>query len=169
MIIDSPSVTEIGLGTDRRIPQPGDNQVVIPPMILPTIRPLQPVQFSATSDLPNRVSFITDFLFNDNNAAQQDDDIVTLAPGYWLLDVQLSCTVSFAGTPTGTRPVQVTISFGGYTAELLTVGSFNVQTTANRRLEMLIRQESILGCFRESTGAGDFIRGVVNVYGGLRL
>jgi hypothetical protein len=85
MKIDTPLTTDIGLGVDRRIIEPGDSVVEVPSQIIPTVEAIQahlvgPLTATTPSGQQS-VFFSAESTFNNTGAF--NNVIATLDKGYW--------------------------------------------------------------------------------------
>lgn len=98
MIVDNPIITDLALGVDRRIPQAGDAQLIVPATAIPTL-PLTgisklvgqgPIGVIATSAIGSNSRF------QPPSTAENNQNLFTLPKGYWRLQCTVSVTFDFA-------------------------------------------------------------------------
>lgn len=83
MIIDSPGILQLAVGTDKRIPEVGDNQIVLPATILPVITPTQIIRAAQSSTEIQRTSFVASTSDTRTNQAANVLTLCTVEKGLW--------------------------------------------------------------------------------------
>jgi len=121
VIIDSPSIIQLALGTDRRVPEQGDAQVVLPSTLVPTVELMQ-----TTREVPNAGIAMLESACRDNgqrtnnNQAASADTLITLPPGRYRLECFLMAIGNVVQTFTAADVgVRITIDFGNTSTTLL--------------------------------------------------
>ena len=97
MIIDTSIITQLALGVDRRIPEIGDIQTIIPNVIQPTLEPLSPHVFDPGTSINNVTSVGKSSINTFNNSAGSSFAFVRLAKGLWRLDWKVALQFDFTG------------------------------------------------------------------------
>lgn len=108
MIVDTPITVDLALGTERRVIDQGDAQVLIPPSVQPVALFLLPTLTSPPATVPMETSAIRSNTRSNTNQAASSDVLLQLAAGFWELEIWLDSTANFthgfvAGTDTGVR------------------------------------------------------------------
>lgn len=159
MIVENNSLTTIGLGSQKQIPQAGDTSLKLPNLVMPVIRLVEPLEVLQSSIVPMDTSFCTESIFQKNNAAQAIEQMCVLKPGLWEINIEFALKITTATTiPVGTFANRVYIDIGGFAVTLLiflvrSTGQFSL----NKTVQVLLRDESTLHHQICATGAGDFI------------
>lgn len=123
MIIDSPLLLALALGTDRRVPQEGDAQVILPNTLFPIVPVMQPTREVPSAGVAVQESACRDNGFRtNNNQAASADTLITLPPGLYFLDLSLQAmgAVNQPLTVADTG-VRITMDFGNTSTTLLGV------------------------------------------------
>lgn len=91
MIVDTTIVSDLSLGVARTVPQPGDAEITVPAILVPSITPIVGAMFAfPPATTPQRTSFISQIDNSRNNQAQAVVNFVNLAKGHWDIDLQVS-------------------------------------------------------------------------------
>lgn len=95
MIIDFPLLSDLALGADKVIAQPGDNTVEIPSNVLPVIFPIS--RLGVSTNFTDRAT--SSKLANQQNTflnvASTTDSVLTLPKGLYTLEMNLSIRANF--------------------------------------------------------------------------
>lgn len=97
MVIDSPLTFGLTVGADRRIPQEGDSQVIVPALVLPIALMAQP-HSALNSSASFQGSGIIDVTSTLTNGAGIATTFMTLAPGLWELEINMASVFNFVGS-----------------------------------------------------------------------
>lgn len=129
MIIDSPTIVDLALGTDRRVLEPGDTQLRLPGAVQPVIQLMKPLRtVRDTTTVQTESAFVHVSQLRVNQAALSSN-IMVLAKGLWRLQVQLVSKFNWAVAAGTLGGVKVEMVYNGDTNSLLmhvaTVGTFN--------------------------------------------
>lgn len=160
MIIDLPLVPDLALGTDRNIPQVGDNQVFLPASIQPIVGIITPHTVAAPSTTNQPQSCTHQSLASrTNQAATLTTTIFILPPGLFTFSVFASMRSNYTLIGSGTPDVRIHVIEAGLSLYNLlslwaTVGANITQQTHNR---LLMRSQSIVELFINSNGVGQTI------------
>lgn len=120
MIIDSPSIIQLALGTDRRLPESGDAQVIIPNTLLPCVDVMQVTRSLPNASTPIGESSLTESQRINNNQAASQDVLITIPPGLYILECFLSSLANALSTLTAADTgVRITLDFGSSIVTLL--------------------------------------------------
>lgn len=109
MIVDQDLTTEIGIGTERRMPQEGDSQLLIPPLGSLTI-PLQaPSLFGSDPLAVHRKSAVSGGSTSRTNQAAATTIFMTLAPGMYRMTAFLTARANYENTGAGAGQADVSL------------------------------------------------------------
>lgn len=166
MIVDGPITVDLTQGQDRRIPQDGDTQTVVPPSVSPVVLALRNTNFLTQPANPTIVdSTAWDFFQARLNQAASTNAMVTLAPGLWELEMLLTTSFDYVSAPPQVLAGAVAIlaSVGGVTTRLISrypaIGTF----TDFNRMRVLLRTATLLQSFVPLTGAAQNAAFIIQV------
>jgi len=154
MIVDTPLLSGIAIGTDRVVPQEGDAQVVIPSSIQPIIFPIQP-HFNILPPAVDvqRGSVLTFLSATKLNVAAAIDTVITLAKGLWTIEVNLCARANFTSNVlSDVTTVRLFVPIGG----AITIAALNLPTVAaslDFKRELLLTQDTLLQVTTPATNA----------------
>lgn len=158
MKIDTALTADLGSGSKRRLIAPHDAQVEIPSAIHAVVDIITPLGGSPlASPTPNEATFFLQYAVNKNNTVAWNDQVITLAPGYWELRFSLfwNFVVATALSPTQTVLVflQAPSTFVQPMWNAWIVGSTgNVQQYSS---PVLLRDNTDIHVSGPATAAGD--------------
>jgi len=131
MIIDGPNTIDLAVGTDRRIPQAGDSQLELPPLLMPVLLNLKPHSPSptVTNALFEGSAILRDVqTSNPPSSAAAAANLMLLDQGVWELELTMSAWFDYGGTAPAVVGAQLRISYQSVVINLLlrfaSVGSF---------------------------------------------
>jgi hypothetical protein len=120
MIVDTPSIIQVALGTDRRIPEQGDAQVNLPNTLLSTLQLMQITRELASSATPVTESVQTSSTRQNNNQAATADTLVTCPPGFYVIDANLAAISNLMSTlAAGDDGVRLLMEYGTTTFTII--------------------------------------------------
>lgn len=158
MIIDGPITFDLTLGADRRIPQPEDARLVVPPIMTPVVLSLKPTRIQdAFAGQITDSSLLTDFFVSRLNQVGTTFSIANLVPGLWEIELTMASFFDYTPAPPLVigSPLRVIIFTATETVIVLarfpTAGSF----TDFNRLRILTPVNVTVGCSVPTTGATD--------------
>lgn len=154
MIIDTPLLASIALGTDRVVPQEGDGQVVIPSAIAPVIFPIQPhFNIVPVAVDVQRGSVLTLLTATKLNVVSAIDTVITLAKGLWRIEVNFSVRANFTSLVlSDVTAVRLFFPVGG----AVSIAALNLPTVAGNiefSRELLLTQDTLLQVTTPATNA----------------
>jgi len=131
MIIDGPNTIDLAVGTDRRIPEGGDAQLQIPPILLPVLLNLKPHNPSptATTSVFEGSALLRDVqTANPPSTGATAANLMLLDAGVWELEMTMSSWFDYGGTAPAVVGAQLRISYQAVVINLMlrfaAVGSF---------------------------------------------
>jgi len=156
VIIDGPITFDLTMGADRRIPQDGDAQTQVPPIVNPVVLALKPTKFSNGGQSVISSSTLIDLSLVRNNQAAVNQPIHTLVPGLWELECSLTTQFDYAGAVGTLNGVAIMLrSVTGTQCRILqrlaAIGTF----VDYNRLRLLLVENVILSLDVGITGVGD--------------
>lgn len=101
MIVDSPLITNLALGVDRRIPQDGDAQLVLPPTLNAVTEFLQPTLIDVSVAVLQFGSFVETNTFVRTNAAALISTLALLSKGLWRITYNCYWWWNYTGAVAG--------------------------------------------------------------------
>lgn len=146
MIVDAPITTDLTVGQDRRIPQDGDTQTIIPATVLPCVLSLKPMSPNPLASTPNLESaYRSTSVAIAPSSAAADVDIMTLAPGLYELELNMASWFDFTKTGAADSFCGIYLIYLNVNMLLLyryaTTGSFNDYN----RLRLLLKAQGTIG------------------------
>ena len=168
MIVETNSLTTIGVGSQRVQTEPGDTALKLPNIILPVIQLIEPTQLPNLSNIVNVSSFCIATFYSKTNVASGSQNLCLLGKGLWEIYFNWSYRQTFAAPVvfnSNSTIVRLTSPTGGVSATLASFlpvqsGSFN-QSWRNK---FLIRENSTTIDYAwDVTGVADFIEGNIHV------
>jgi len=167
VIVDSPIIPDLCRGTDRTIPQDGDAQVLVPPMIQPIIDTMLPHHFTIANNILAERSATGNFQFTRTNLGSLSGVVIMLPPGVFDITCHVAARSNYTGLPSAVPDFRIHFIEGGvsrYDMLLLfaTVGMNHIVSSHNRLLSL---GNGIVEWFVNTTGVGQTIdvNGSVNV------
>ena len=158
MIIDGPITFDLTLGQDRRVPQEGDAQTDVPPVINPVVLALRPTRLLTQPANPTLTdSTLFDFFISRVNQVALTSTLVTLAKGLWELEMSVASIFDFNPVPplTNASPVELSLTNSLVTtvigSRFPAIGSF----TDYNRLRILLLEPTAINLFVPLTGVTD--------------
>jgi hypothetical protein len=146
MIVDTPFTFDMTVGQERRIPQDGDNQLLIPPTLNGVFLGLRPTSIGgAQGAVPIRESFLVQQDLFRNNQAAVSQLLLTLPAGLFELEMTLSTQFDYAGavgTANGAT-IQLTDALGNIVRMLSRFAAIGTFVDYNR-VRLLLRAASSL-------------------------
>lgn len=98
MILNRSLIYDLTLGDKLRLPEGGDSDVRVPPVLAPVVLTARPHSITTTlPTVPIDDSFITEISISRVNQASILTQLIILSPGLW--EVSLAMTSSFDYTP----------------------------------------------------------------------
>lgn len=167
MIIDGPITFDLTVGADRRIPQDGDAQTEVPPIVTPVVLALAPTRSSnGGGALINSSTLIDSALTIAPSSAASFSVMQLISPGLWEFEVTQSSNFNFAmapGTPGGCGVEFLDPILGMRTAIIFRSAQIGGFVDYNRVRVLFVKQMS-LRMFFSATAAGQNIdfRALVN-------
>lgn len=161
MIVETGSLTTVGVGAAKVQPENGDSVMRLPNIILPVIELIEPTTIFPDVNVPQSTSFIRNTFITRNNQASGGTDIIRLAKGYWRLNVRFGLRINFAAPiafNTNAFLVSLISPPGGVSQPILShnpdqTGYFDCQCS----FKILLREIGLLSVAYPVTGVGDFI------------
>jgi hypothetical protein len=101
MIIDGPNTVDLAVGTDRRLPQEGDAQLLVPPLLMPVLQNLKPHRITFAGTVRHSDSVLRSFFSHNGGGGNVTSTILTLSKGLYELEFSLA-SVFTADAPSGT-------------------------------------------------------------------
>lgn len=169
MIVETQSLTTVGVGAAKVQPEVGDSVIRLPNVMLPNITLMEPTVIFPDLNVPQSTSFIVNKFVSRTNQASVGSDVIRLGKGLWALTVRLCVRLSFAAPlafNTNGFTAYLISPIGGVSNVLLTLNPDQTgyfQTDLNCRL--LLRDTGLLGYTLPATGAADFIDSNMSVVG----
>ena len=161
MIVESSSLTTIGVGASKTQTEVGDAALKIPNIVLPVIQLIEPTQIAPLAAQVNTQSFHRSAYAARNNAIAISFLFCTLGRGYWNLDFLWTHSITFAAPfpfNSNGNYVNLVSPIGGISSllgSLLPVqnGSFTTRWSNT----LLLRESSEIYLGIEVCGAADYI------------
>lgn len=161
MIVETQSLTTIGVGASKTQTEPGDATLKIPNLILPVIEIVEPTQVSPLAQQVNTASFIRSAYASRNNVTSNQILFCTIGRGYWHLRFIWTHRFTWAAPVTFNTNgnfVLLVSPIGGISSSLATVlpaqsGSF----TTRWENRILLRETAEIYIGVDATGAADFL------------
>jgi hypothetical protein len=159
VIVDSPLLAGLTLGSGRAVPEQGDSQVTVPPTIIPVTQACTPHVFYASTHSADQTSTFTEITQNLTNQAQTEVNIATLPKGLYLLQMNMASWFSFtpAGPVTTGAEIRAKISANGTQVKLLSRYPFTGSFTDYFECLILAVDDLILTQVGGITGAAQFL------------
>lgn len=160
MKIDVPLTTDLGLGAQRRIIEPGDSVAEIPSTINPVVAITSPHVLAAVSNVAMNSSFVSEFLEAKNNAAAFVDTMVTLAPGLWDLTISFTFSMTITTAQGIGQRIRISVVDGVFTLpifEILFSPITNFWDQKSIHARVLLRDITTLVMDGPATAVGDTI------------
>lgn len=167
MIIDTPLIPDLARGTGRVIPQEGDAQVHLPPMIMPVVECCFPHQFAVLNSTTIRTSATANFQLTRTNLGITSAIIMVVPPGIYDIYVHVTMRTNYTLIPSATPDFRVHFIEGGLSRfDMLllfaTVGANQCVFAQNR---LLVIGSGIVEWFVNANGVGQSldVNGSVNL------
>lgn len=164
MKIDTPLTFGLTVGQDRRIPQDGDAQVEVPPMVLPVALMIHPTSFVVGGGIVQGSSIVDIFLTLTNGVAVQSNMFI-LAPGLWELELTLASVFNYNAPLGQADGAEITMEYQNsgniqILERIAAIGSF----TDYNRLRVLLTSNAVIALLLDGNGVGQTVtaRGTVN-------
>jgi hypothetical protein len=155
VIVDAGITTDLTVGQDRRIPQDGDTQTLVPPVVAPVVLALKPMSPNPVLGTGNIESaYRSTSVSVAPSSAANDVDIMTLAPGLYELELNMASWFDFVKTAAADSFVGIYLIYLNVNMVLLyryaAIGSFNDYN----RLRLLLKSQATIGRRNGATGVG---------------
>lgn len=113
MIIDSEVILGLSVGQKTKAVQPGDSQIILPPVIQATVNTQLPVQFAPNATAEQTLSAVVSSNINRTNQARVSTEILTLGPGYWSITADIAAWFDWLHAVATEPDVIVYLTIGG--------------------------------------------------------
>lgn len=170
MIVETNSLTTIGVGAQKTQTEPGDATLKIPNLLLPVLELVEPATIFPDTTAQQQTSFVRSLFVSRNNQVSALFTIIFLSKGLWQLSFDYNIKMSFAAAiafnTTGDL-IRIISPVGGVSQTLLchlpqaTAGYFSKQHT----VKLLLRDAAEIQLAVSDTGAADFMDTHVNMVG----
>lgn len=172
MILDTPLVTRLALGSGKMVPELGDSQLRIPAvgaLILPLIGPVVPVQPSVATF--QNESFYCNSGDVRNNQAATNGPVCAFAKGLW--DIEIVWALSWSGAAyNGNLGNFLRFDVAGTTSVNIGIIPINVVPVVisfRRKFDILFQNDTTLTVGSALTAVGDFLITQVMVIANRRI
>lgn len=165
MIIDNALIAALALGSDKNIPQDGDSQVVVLPILQPVERLLQPHHIApGAASQVIRNSIFSDFTRHvAASAGATAQSVVVLPPGLWTVNWSLSSRFT-ATSAAGTDPhVHFLVSMEADTIDICSHFMQTGQQVNEGSFRLLNQSQLSLRLDTDATGVGQTIDAILNL------
>lgn len=169
MIVETSSLTTIGVGTARSQPEEGDSTLKIPNLLLPGLELMEPTTVFPDINVEQTSSFVISRFLSKNNGPSTAVTVIKLSRGLWRLTFDYTLKSTYAAPiafNTKENNVRIVSPTGGASMDVLTIlpiqsGEFQRQAT----WRILLRQQADINLNVGATGAADFLDVVLNICG----
>lgn len=167
MIVETQSLTTIGVGAQKTQTEPGDAALRIPNLVLPNLELMEPTVIFPAISSDQLSSFTTSLFLSRTNLPSTSFNIVQLSKGLWRFFIDYNIKQTFAAViPFNTKEnnIRIISPLGGVSMDLLTImpiqsGYFTKQAS----IRLLLRDSGQLVISVPATGVTDFWDAAVNV------
>ncbi len=173
MIIDVPLIPDLCRGTDRAMPQTGDNQVIVPAVIQPIVDVMLPTNMNVGANVLANGSVFSNFAITRTNAIPVTVNLHDLPRGLYEIESNMAVRANYGstiGTATADVILRLVNGAGTASANLLMVfaisdglGNSNAQNVSSK-FTLLLLENMNVDLLIQATGVGDIIdvSGAVN-------
>jgi len=169
VIIETTSLTTIGVGSQKVQTEVGDAALRIPNLILPAIELMEPTSILPDVNADQYTSFLRNRYVYRTNQASADFTVIRLGKGLWDISFQWSLRIAFAApVPFNTVPnyVRLVSPIGGINNILAALHLVqNEHVTIERRFKILLREVGAIDLGVGVTGAADFLESDISMCG----
>lgn len=154
MIVDGTNNMDLAIGQDRRIPQDGDAQIVIPGTINPVLLTLFPHGLGpGAATILNRSAAYSAQQTRTNQAANLLP-FATLAKGLYEFEMQMITAFNYAAAAASFLGCQLMLGYLGVNVELMRRIASNGSFVDYNRMRMLLTAQATLNINTDLTGVG---------------
>lgn len=144
MIVDSPIVSDMAIGVDRRIMQEGDSQLLLPASIQSVALAIRPTTTGVLTNVVMQQSVFAEAALLLNNSAPATGNLFTLGAGLWELEMTLASKFDFSSAVGTLVSSDIAIVYRGAGRRLLSrlaeIGSY----TDYNRMRLLLDTQAVI-------------------------
>lgn len=144
MIVDQGLTFDLTIGTTKRIPQDGDAQVVVPPMVMPIALMIQPTRVASSAALQVSSHIAESLITRAASQATSPNTMTTLSPGLWELEMTLANWFDFQNVQGAFTRTTLELIYQGFTITLLSRFAAPGSFTDFQRLRLLLTSNADL-------------------------
>jgi len=167
MIIDGPNTIDLAIGTDRRIIEPSDAQLSLPPTLVPVLlnaRPHSPAPTNVTTVFQGSALSRDTSINQAPSSGATSVNVMMLDKGLWELEITLTTLFDYTTTPAIGSAAEWRIFLAGVTMQLLRRMAFIGSFVDYNRVRLLLTSASQINLLAGATAAAQnsYTSGTVN-------